>query len=1036
MDRKTFLLVVTLCITVVFAGLVWSATTGKIVGVITDKKTGEGLPGANILIEGTKYGAVTDVQGRYLILNVPPGSYSIKASMVGYNSIVKTELRVRIDQTTTSDFALDQTVIAGQQVTVVAERPIVELDLTASKQVISGQKMTSSWVASIDDAIRTQSGVNINGGIRGGFGLDVNYIVDGQVVRDGGANSALIPVNMTSVQEMEVLTGGWNAEYPQANSGIVNIVTKSGGTKYHGSARYRFRPAGVYHWGRHVYSKQGYEWWETLPNGQPGLNSLAYWTKNDGGHAVYKAMTPQQRLEKWREFMTPDPVLGDYDKRNEWELESSFNGPVPFIPNLGFNVSGRWLEGVGVYPGAYKYQPEYNVQVKLDYRVTPSNRIVLSGMHFKTKNSGRSRTPYLSTEDVGFASGNARGFFYSPYNAAKFWPWGGFGVGGGESLGRIQPPERMWQYQWQAKWTHTFSKTTFMDVSLQNLQFRRSSDFLDNDKGYYQFKTSTGPVLGNAAIMGNGMFQGFGGQNDTFFDNAFFNSNNLKVDLLSQATPHHQIKVGAEVSLQYFRRAVGTSAGNRYAVTNNIYPGVHPWEASAYLQDKIEIKGMIVNAGLRMDMYNGNKMVNYDVFDPYGLYIDNKVHPADIPYRKIAFEPDSPFAVKTPTQIALSPRVGISHPISSTTVLHFMYGHFNQRPGWIKIISDGSLLQNPSSPNTIHDLATGWQLIPRDPDPQAVVTWYNGMANQSNPLITFEKYIQYEIGFEQNIADLLTFDLTMYYKDGKNLTTLGYQRGYGAETMNFTTGISTTLYPDTANAKVAAGSFVMPINGAYSNARGLELEVNSRFSRFINFQAAFNMSFSMSDKYGPRALYRNFATGKVGKDLYWGGTNTDRGNSGNPNDKWNPRNTFKFVADLNTPKDFGPSLGSISPLGEWFLNVYFQYASGRKFTYHSVIKGDLSSEPNNMTWKPFYSTNIKVSKMIKLFGSLRTELKVTAINAFNNKQLRLLSGSQLADYMEYGKLPNQSVSGEPDVWNWYEQSLLPRQIHFGIGLEF
>ena len=119
--------------------LTWAGTTGKIAGVITDAETGQRLPGVNIIVEGTTIGAASDLNGNYTILNVRPGTYDLSASMMGYGKVTVTGVRVNIDQTSTIDFSLKPGVLLGEEVTVVAERPLVEPDVAASKQIITRQ---------------------------------------------------------------------------------------------------------------------------------------------------------------------------------------------------------------------------------------------------------------------------------------------------------------------------------------------------------------------------------------------------------------------------------------------------------------------------------------------------------------------------------------------------------------------------------------------------------------------------------------------------------------------------------------------------------------------------------------------------------------------------------------------------------------------------------------------------------------------------------------------------------------------------------
>ena len=996
-----------------------AATTGKIAGMVFDQETNEPLPGVNIQILGTTLGAASDIRGNYYIINVPPGEYQVRSSMMGYANIVVSEVRVVINQTTSLDFTLQREVIAGEEVTIVAEKPVVELDLTASKARMSGEEFSRSWVATVEDAVTLQSGVNVHGGVRGGFGLDVSYLIDGQEIRDIGSNSTFMAINTSTIQEMEVLTGGWNAEYPQANSGIVNIVTKSSRDQMHGSVRYRYRPPGIYHWGPHIYSKDNWEWTNM---------DLQFWTEHDGGREPFQSMTPEQRLQAWRDGLeyAANSTLADYDKRADWETEVTLNGPI--TEKLGFLLSGRWHEQAGEFPSALKYHPVWNLQLKLDYHLTQQTSLMLTGMHWGTDNAGKSETPYMSTEDAGFGAGNPGGYFYSAYNVGKYWPWGGFAFGGGSSLGRLKPPEYIRQYSFQLKGTHIFNPKTYLEVKLQHYQMKRRADFFGVDQGYYNFDDDTAPFeFYNTHYMNNGLFRNFGEGSDAFWDRIRARDNSVKADFVSQVNPHHQIKAGAKFSYQYYYKVFALGWSSTAFTTDYLDPDFNPWETSAYVQDKIEYGGMIVNAGLRLDMYNANKKVNYTIFDPMAISTMTLGHTREVGF--IEFDPEGRFAKSTPTQVALSPRIGISHPISENTVLHFMYGHFNQRPGWMKIGSNGDVQDGPRQETT----QPPQNQFPLD---STDVKYNSNNIIFGNPNLDFERMIQYEVGIEQNIANLLRFDFTMYYKDGKNLTSLGYSAGRPDTDFGFTTGIRTTLYPDPDDPTWGkTGKVIVPINGGFMDVRGLEAMLETQFLRHAQFKLMYNMSYMSTDRYGASTLYQMFPGGvQLGTDRFFGGRNNDKGGGGNPNERWNPRHTFKLIANFDSPEEFGPRLGSCYPLGNWYLNLYSEYSSGRKFTYHSP--GDLSTEPNNETWKPRYLTNLRISKVVEFIQGLRTEVSINVNNLFNNKQLVLPSGQNLVDYMEEGKLWVHPVTKEDLEWEWYELTLLPRQIFFGISLEF
>ena len=133
METKKVLLISSLIISfVILPVLLFAGTTGKIAGNVKDIETGEPLPGCNVQIVNTNMGAATDGNGEYFIINVPPGQYTVRTSMIGYKTVNTTNVQVMVDLTTRLNFSMEQTVLdIGEEITVVAERPLVQKDITS-----------------------------------------------------------------------------------------------------------------------------------------------------------------------------------------------------------------------------------------------------------------------------------------------------------------------------------------------------------------------------------------------------------------------------------------------------------------------------------------------------------------------------------------------------------------------------------------------------------------------------------------------------------------------------------------------------------------------------------------------------------------------------------------------------------------------------------------------------------------------------------------------------------------------------------------
>jgi hypothetical protein len=150
---------VSLCVFLLSSSFVLAGTTGKISGKVKDAQNGELLVGVNIVVVGTPYGASSDIEGNYFILNVPPGEYSVRASSLGYGSVVQTLVRVSIDQTTELHFTLKQELVQGEEVVVVASRPVVQKDVSSSSANITNEEIQRLPVTSLSAVVGLQAGI-------------------------------------------------------------------------------------------------------------------------------------------------------------------------------------------------------------------------------------------------------------------------------------------------------------------------------------------------------------------------------------------------------------------------------------------------------------------------------------------------------------------------------------------------------------------------------------------------------------------------------------------------------------------------------------------------------------------------------------------------------------------------------------------------------------------------------------------------------------------------------------------------------------
>jgi len=209
-----------------FCSFTWAGTTGKLAGRVTDKQQ-QGLPGANVLLAGTTLGAVTDVDGYYTILNIPPGTYRVQFSFIGYGTVVVQNVLITSDNTKTINTDLAEEIVKGEEVVVVAQRPVVETNLTSSVATVTREDIEKLPVQELQDVVNLQAGV-VEGHVRGGRIGEVQYQINGVTVNNSFNNSSTIRVDRSLLQEVQVISGTFDAEYGQAMSGVVNAVLKSG----------------------------------------------------------------------------------------------------------------------------------------------------------------------------------------------------------------------------------------------------------------------------------------------------------------------------------------------------------------------------------------------------------------------------------------------------------------------------------------------------------------------------------------------------------------------------------------------------------------------------------------------------------------------------------------------------------------------------------------------------------------------------------------------------------------------------------------
>ncbi len=688
----------------------WAGSNGKIAGKIVQATTKEPLASVNVIIVGTTMGTITDPQGEYVIPNVPIGLYSVRASIIGFKPVTVTDVRVQVDVTSDVNFSMEETALElGKEIVITAERPLVEKDNTSTRTILESSDVSNRPATELSTVLVTLPSINFENGqmkIRGGTLDQVAVLIDGVRARNPLDQTPYLNVNLSSIQEMEVITGSFNAEYGEAQSGVFNIVTKDGADRYSIYTDVRYTPPGRKHWGAALYDySTDAPWWENTharhlqwwrdypsqwvdPNGIPGSDPRCSWT-------------PEQA---YNYYMKTHQPLHDYTNMPGYQVEASVGGPIPSYENLSFFLSGKYHTEPPVIGNSYLDRAKFfSGTGKLSYALGGGKKFVLSGF-------------YGNDKTVWGVDGAADDFYANNFGLQgryAFYDFPGY-------------PESETDGQ-SLKFTDALTPSSMFEAKVARAHVYRKNDVLPGDPvGWAANGPTTIDYLrvtdsaGNAVIGANADPMGYNtiGYYSRFEDH---NTNwSLSTSYINQINKHWQLKGGIDFEYNTLDHFNESKAFN--GMDSNTY---HPYQGAGYVQNTLEFGGMIMNVGLRYDFYNPNNAAYTNLFDPLN-------------------SPTTPTATFT----QLSPRLGVSHPIDEKTVLHFSYGHFFERGpyGDYGELATGGI----GSLTTFIDAETREPLV---------------LGNRN---LKPSKVVMYEVGVERNIAEEFIVGATAYYKDITN----------------------------------------------------------------------------------------------------------------------------------------------------------------------------------------------------------------------------------------------------------------------------
>ncbi len=873
MKRAYFFIlgILIICISWLDAG-----TTGKISGKVTDQETGDPLAGVNVILEGTNQGAATNSDGYYVILNVSPGAYTLKAMMIGYATKVFEDVRVEIDLTRVVNIEMETEVLQGEIVEVVAQRKIVREDVASSQLNITTDEIENLPAMSIEEIITTQAGVE-GLSVREGGEDELALIMDGATLKDDRTGRPITGIPLSSVKEIMVQSGGFSAQYSDLQAGVVNIVTKEGNVRnYNIDLQVRYSPPAPKHFGESVYDPNSYFM-------RPWLDDAVCWTGTDNGNWDRYMQERYPSFDGWVEKanarmsndnpnddLTPAALqrLFRYQHRRngyivdpDYNLDLGLGGPVPVIgPKLGnlrFFSSLRTVQSMYLVPLQRDRYYDWSWTNKVTSNIMENMKLQVGTFmkNVSAVSSSGSGNPYIfeSLWDVAGAFGSS-----SQQRSKLFYP-------------EYYCPSDIYNRMINVKLTHSISNKTFYEVLAEFAATRYSTnpgavrdatrdyDILPGPESYFVSEAPWGFETDLSAESVDGFMMG-GKSNSR--DSTRTSRFKLRFDMISQVNRYNQVKVGFifekfNYNMNYGAINPALPVGRPWTDWN-----AYPYQTGLYIEDKLEFEGWVGYAGLRVEYFEPN--TNWYHVDPYyrPLFSSN-------------WKPEKEDEIpknEADGLMTFLPRLGISHPITTNSKLYFNYGHMRQR-------------FSPDQLFGVRRVTSG------------------RMSTFGNPELPMEKTIAYELGYDHALFEKLLIHVAAYYKDKTDQAgTVGY---YSAD--------NTVRYSRYTN-------------NFYQDIRGLEIELRKSrgyyFTGFVNY----NYSVYTSGRFGLLSYYQDPAEQQKQK------LNV----SAHEQYKPIPVPKVKFNFSLHTPSKPDPLMKQLLVDG-WRISLRGHWRAGSYTTYGNVI---------------------------------------------------------------------------------------------------
>ena len=720
---------------ILFSSALFAQNSGKIQGQILDQASGEALLGVNIILEGTYYGAATDFEGNYTIEGITPGTYNVKATLIGFKQMIFTGIEVVANRTTQLNIKMEETVLTMEQdIVVVGEKPLVDQEETQSIKSISREDIEVAVIENVKDLVTQQAGVIQSDNaihIRGGRSYENAFLLDGVSVQDPLAGTGFgLQLSANAIEEVEVITGGFNAEYGQATSGVINVKTREGGEKYSGALSYKRDNFGDKS-SPHVFNLDVAE--ASLSGPEPITTFLL----------PALGLQIPGKLTFFASFYMgiSDGITQGYHKPTADQLYSSTFHGTSFAPRA--ENSWFWLGKL-----TYSISPTMKLAYSFNQSVSinQNSQSLQSNLEYVEPSPGYQYTFQNNLDEANVFTHN------NTYNSIT--------------------------------WTHTLNSSTFYTFKLNKFFSNLRADA--NGKYWYEYTEPkdivTFPIeYYNTLSDTIGIIPGDGfwdvGNPYTWRDH-YIDEFSIKGDVTSFFDEKNKFKAGFNLIFQemqvidIYKPWIG-----ELGLNNDIYK-VHPAKGSFYAQDNINFSGMILNFGLRLDYWFPGKYVDDAVDNPDVVTIPDEIREQ---YKEDTFKWFNGSRFKA----RLSPRLGISHPITDNQVLFFSYGHFSKWP----------------NPKYVYA-----KLSPSNAQ--------SSFQSFGNPNLDAETTVAYELGIKNQFSTNDVLTVTAYYKD-----IFDYVR---------------TRTAKITSARFATQSFTTYANLDYAKSRGVEIEYKKRIGNWFN----------------------------------------------------------------------------------------------------------------------------------------------------------------------------------------------------------